>query len=349
VKKRALLLAVFILLLNCGKQEPNIETEIAVPVSVVEIKPKSIEEFITSTGTVRAIKEVSLKSEISGRYNLLMNPNTGRPYGPGDWVAKGKVMIRLEDEEYENNIAIEAKRLNLDISKREYEKQKSLYEKGGVTLRELKNSELAYINAKYNYDNAILQIAKMSITAPFDGIIVDLPYYTPMVRVQANQLMVRLMNYNQLYLEVNLPAKEMGRVSLSQSVRITNYSLQEDTLLGKITKVSPAINAETRTFKVAMIIDNKNLIIKPGMFVKAEIIVARKDSAIVIPKDIILSRRRGKTVFIVRKGVAVERTITTGLENPEEVEVIKGLEENERLIIKGFEALKNRSRVKIIR
>ena len=84
------------------------------------------------------------------------------------------------------------------------------------------------------------------------------------------------------------------------------------------------------------------------MFVKADIIAARKDSAIVIPKDIILSRQNGKAVFTVERGAARERMITTGLENANNVEVVEGLSLNDRVIVKGFETLQNRSKVKII-
>ena len=85
------------------------------------------------------------------------------------------------------------------------------------------------------------------------------------------------------------------------------------------------------------------------MFVKVETIVARHDSVIVIPKEIILSKRRGKTVFVIDKGAAFERVIGIGLENEYEVEVIEGLKEGDKLVIKGFETLRDRSRVKIVR
>ena len=85
------------------------------------------------------------------------------------------------------------------------------------------------------------------------------------------------------------------------------------------------------------------------MFVKVETIVAHKDSAIVIPKNIILSKRKGKTVFVIDKGAAFERVISTGLENAEQVEVIEGLDTGDRLVTKGFETLRDRSKVKIIR
>lgn len=349
VKTRLLLLLGLLVMVSCGGRETGGETNIAVPVSVEEISLRPIEEFIVTTGTVNAIKEASLSSEAAGYYRLLTNPKRGRPFVLGDFVSKGQEVIHLDNPELETSIKIESQELNLDISKREYEKQQSLYEKGGVTLRELKNAERAYVEAKYAYENALLQLAKLKVVAPFDGVIVELPYYTPGVRVGANQPMVKIMNYSQLYMEANLPGVDLGRVLVNQPVRVMNYTMPKDTLLGKVTQVAPAIDPSTRTFKAALLIDNPQWLLRPGMFVKAEIVVARNDSAIVVPKEVILAKRQGKTVYVVERGAAQERVITTGLENPNEVEVVRGLRVNERLVVKGFETLQNRSRVKIVR
>jgi len=348
-EKAFLLLLSTLFIGSCQNQETNLDTEIAVPVSVMEVKQKSIEQFINTSGTVYATQDVLLKSQMSGDYKLLINPKTGRPFALGNLVEKGQEIIRLEDKEYENNIKIKSQELNLDISKREFEKQESLYEKGGVTLRELINAEREFINAQYTYDNAIIQLAKMEIKAPFNGVIVDLPYYTEGTKVDANQSMVKIMNFSKLYMEIKLPEKNIGVVKVNQTIRILNYTLPDDTFAGIITQLSPAIEPETRTFKGAVLINNPGLLLRPGMFIKGELIIARKDSAIVIPKDIILSKQRGHTVFVALRGAAQERIITTGLENPDEIEVIKGLRPNERLVIKGFETLRNRSKVTVVR
>jgi len=131
-------------------------------------------------------------------------------------------------------------------------------------------------------------------------------------------------------------------------VAITNYTLPKDTLKAKINELSPVVSTETRTFKGRLVIDNPALKLRPGMFVKADIEVARRDSAIVISKEIVVSGNRGKTIYIVEKGVARERIITTGLENETSLEVIEGLKKNERVVTKGFETLRNNSKVKII-
>ena len=344
-----LLLIVLLFILNCGNPNTGSESDIAVPVSVEEIKFKPIEEFLTTTGSVNAVKDGSMKSETAGYYRLAANPKTNRPFALGDFVIKGQVIVYLDNPELESSVAIDAKKLNLEISKQELDKQQSLYEKGGVTFSELKASESSYINAKYAHDNAVIQLSKLKITAPFDGVIVDLPYYTPGIKVETNQKMVQIMDYHKLYLDVNLPGKELNRVKINQSVRVMNYSMPDDTLKGKITQVSPALDPDTRSFKASLDIDNPAWLLRPGMFVKAEIIVASKDSAIVIPKDIITSSRDGKTVYVVDRGAARRRIISTGLENPESVEVTEGLKKDERLVLKGFETLRDRSKVKIIR
>jgi RND family efflux transporter MFP subunit len=157
------------------------------------------------------------------------------------------------------------------------------------------------------------------------------------------------MDYSKLFLEVNLPEKQLNVLKPNLEARIMNYSLPDDTLSGKVTQISPAIDEVTRTFKSVLQINNEDWKLRPGMFVKAELVTASKDSTVVIPKDIILSRKRGKTVYVVVKGASEEREITTGLENPESVEVTKGLEVNDRLVTKGFETLRNRQKVKIIK
>jgi len=349
VKSNIILLLGLLIIAGCGDQSGDTGTEISVPVSVEEIKLKPIEEFISTTGTVKATNEVILKSETSGFYRLAINPKTKAPYKLGDFVQKDSAIIYLDNPELENNTKIESQKLNLEISKQEYIKQQSLYEKGGVTFRELKNSEKTAMDAQYNYDNALIQLSKLKITPPFEGVIVDLPYYTIGTKVDAGLQMVQIMNYRHLYMEVNLPGKSIGEIKTNQPVRVMNYTMPDDTLSGNVTQVSPALDPDTRSFKSSIKINNPDWLLRPGMFTKAEIVVAKKDSAIVIPKDIILSKRRGKTVFIVEKGAAEDRVISTGLENPDFVEVTDGLKVNQRLVVKGYETLRDHSKVKIVR
>lgn len=334
---------------SCNNQQASESADLAVPVSVENVKLKSIQQYITTTGTAKARSETELFSEIEGNYFLQVNPKTGKKFKLGDRVDKGQVIVKFENDEYYNGLNLDSRKLNLEISEQEYEKQQSLYEKGGVTLRELRNSEVSKIDAQYSYENSQIQLAKMQVLAPFSGIIVELPYYTEGVLVSAGQSMVKLMAYDQMYVEINLPEKNISEVKVGQDVLITSYTLTEDTLLAHVTELSPVISNETRTFTGKLQIENPELKLRPGMFVKASIITAQKDSVVVIPRDVIMSGSRGKYVFVVgRNSAADDRRITTGISNDDEIEVIDGLSPNDRLIIKGFETLRDNSKVKVI-
>ena len=169
---------------GCNNQPQNPPSDIATPVSVTELKKGSISKLINTTGTAQPTYGVDLNSEMSGLYKLQINPKTGRPFKLGDLVSKGQLIIHLEDKEYENGIAIDAKELSLEIAEQEQSKQKALYEKGGVTLSEMRNTEVKVTNARYDLENARINLEKMNIKAPFDGVIVDLPHYTTDVRVE---------------------------------------------------------------------------------------------------------------------------------------------------------------------
>jgi RND family efflux transporter MFP subunit len=344
-----LLVGIVAITVSCNNQPQSESTELAVPVSVENVKLQSISQYINTTGTAKAIYETTLTSEIAGAYHLMNNPATGKPFKLGDRVKEGQVIIQLEDDEYVNGIALESKKLNLEIAADEYEKQKSLYDKGGVTLRELRNSEVSTTNAKYDFESAEIRLAKMKVVAPFAGVIVELPYYTNGTRVTAGQSMVSLMAYDKMYMEINLPEKSITDIKVGQEVLVSSYTVVEDTLKGLVSELSPMISTETRTFGGKIQINNPDLKLRPGMFVRADIITDHKDSVIVIPKNIILSGNRGKYVFVVgRNSSADDRRISTGIENQDYIEITEGLNRNDRLIIKGFETLRDNSKVKVI-
>jgi RND family efflux transporter MFP subunit len=350
MKKNLILAATLLFVLaSCRNQDQNLTADIEIPVSVEELKLKPIEEFINTTGTAFPKGEIELKSKIGATYFLERNPQTGKMWQMGDKVKTGDLIARLEDEEYINSVKMETNKLNLELMETELRKQESLYEKGGVTLKELKTAGINYENAKTTVINSKLQLAKTKIVAPIEGVIVDLPYHTQGTQIETGLTIVKIMDYRTMYMDVQMPEKYISVIKAGQVVNLTNYTIPEDTIIGHVTQLSPAINADTRTFKGTVSIDNQDYLLRPGMFVKADIVTDLRDSVIVIPKSIILSRQRGKTVFIVDRGVAAERIIETGLENITDVEVLRGLSRNERVVTRGFETLSNKSKVKIIK
>ena len=349
-KNILIMLAIVLATISCKNQTQNLTADVEIPVSVQEAKPGSIEEYVNTSATAYPVGDIIIKSEITANYFHEKNPRTGKLWQLNDYVKSGDIIARLEDQEYINSVKLETTKLNLQLTESELKKQQSLFEKGGVTQNDLTTAGINYANAKTALETAHLQMAKTRIIAPIEGVIVDLPYYTQGTRVNTGSTIVEIMNYKMMYMNVQLPEKYISVIKPGQKVKLTNYTIPGDTIIGKITQLSPAINADTRTFQGNITIENPKYLLRPGMFVKADIVVNHKDSVIVIPKSIILSRQRGKTIFVIdRSGLASEQIIQTGLENLTDVEVTRGLQKNERYVTSGFETLSNRSKVKIIK
>ena len=240
--------------------------------------------------------------------------------------------------------------MQVDIAKKEWEGQKAVFEKGGATEKDVLNAESSYIQAQTALETAYTELAKLTIKAPFKGAIVSLPYFTPNVEIASGETMVGLMDYSHMYMEIALPENTIDKVKVGQKVLVTNYNIKSDTLSGLVSQLSPAINEDTRTYTGYITINNPELKLRPGMFAKGEIITLQKDSVMVIPKDIVNSRRGGnRIVYTVEQNRAMEKIITVGISDDRFIEVESGLNQGDKIVVKGYEFLRNRGKVKIMK
>lgn len=332
---------------GCRDRSQRFNMDVAVDVTVQAVEPGPIQEKVTVTGDLMPASSATLTNEMRGAYFLQTNPETGSPFKMGDFVKEGTVIVRLEDKAFRNSTDIEGERLNLEIARQEYTKLQALFEKGGATRRELVNAEKNQVTAEKTYENAQINLDKMSIEAPFDGVITSLPYYSNGVRVDEGKEIAALMNFDRLILDVTFPAAAFGRVSPNQKVLITNYASSEDTVIGKVSQLSPVLDVDTRSFKGRISIFNENKPLRPGMFVNAGIIVQQKDSVLSVPSEIVLSQMGGSFVFVAEGESARKRIVQTGLEGEDRIEIVDGLEPGEQVVVKGVETLKDGSRIKL--
>lgn len=340
--------AIYVFLVACSnsQQPASQDPTTSLPVTVADVHSSSIQEVLTTTGTAHAMKQIELKSEIAGVYYLMKNPATGKVYKMGDYVKEGSVLVKLENEEYVNSIRLASKELQVEISKNEWEAQQRIYDKGGITYKDKINAENAYNEAKYALEDAGLQMQKIQIKAPFSGIITALPYYTPGTKIDPSSI-ATLMQYDQMFMEVQFSEKNIASIALKQPVNITCYTLQHDTLRGYVEQLSPVVNEQTRTFAGRIRIENPERSLRPGMFVKADIITAQSDSSIVLPKKLIQHEHGRSYVFVFERQRAVRKRVTLGIETDFDCEVLEGLTLGERLITSGNDALSDGSRVSI--
>ena len=117
---------------------------------------------------------------------------------------------------------------------------------------------------------------------------------------------------------------------------------------GKITSVSPVIDAKTFSYDVLIDIPNRSNLIKPGMTAKVNIMVEKREDIILVPINSILTEDSGKYVFTVENNRAVKRFVDTGISNNDMVEITKGLETGHLIVVKGHQFLKHNDPVIVL-
>jgi RND family efflux transporter MFP subunit len=330
---------------SCDDSDDRAAADLTMPVVVEKVKLANIAEYITTTGTLRARKEEAVVAEVEGI--LTIARTNGTLIQPGVYVEVGHLLAEIDNPSYLLEVRVESQRMAMENAVRELDKQKALFDEGGVTEKELELARKAALDARLNFEGAELQADKVRLKAPISGYLANLRSTFDGVRVRAGFEFCRVMDYSTVVVEARLPNSDLGRVRIGQKVMVENYAIPDQRFEARLTALDPTIDPQTRTFAVIMEVPNDNLILRPGMFVKTDIVVLERQDAVVIPKEA-LQVRDGRPIAFVVKGLSAEqREVEQGIESKEEIEILQGLSEGDRLVVKGQETLRDKSKVSI--
>jgi RND family efflux transporter MFP subunit len=331
---------------GCGGQTEQRSVDLTVPVTVQAVRLDTMEATVAATGTLRPSREARIQTEVEGILQYVARGVGGRP-NEGMRVTRNQEIARLVNKELVVNARLESRQLARATAKRTLREQEVLVERKLGTERDLDEARRELAEAESNYEDALVQIAKTTIRTPISGFLTGLADITEGTLVEARTTIATVMDYRQVLVDLKIPNAYIASVSPGQVVRVENYALPGRRFLGTIKVVDPAIDPTTRTFRVVGAVKNPNLMLRPGMFVKAEIVTESHEDVVVIPRRFVLTRQNRKVVFVEEEGRAQMRDVELGLEGPEQVEILEGLEAGERLITSNYETLRPRTRVRV--
>jgi RND family efflux transporter MFP subunit len=200
--------------------------------------------------------------------------------------------------------------------------------------------------AKANEQEVRTMLAYTKITAPFRGVITKRYADTGAMIQQGTAShtqampLVRLAQNDVLRLVIPVPESDVPRIKLGEPIEVTVPALNRS-FRGHVARFSDQLDLETRTMPTEVDVPNPDLILVPGMYAFARLALDKKSNVLAVPMQAI-SRGEGKTtVFRVsRDGKMEECAVHLGLETPNEVEVISGLQENDLVVVGDRSALK---------
>lgn len=334
-----------LLLVACNSGEDRSAADLTIPVVVEKVKRGPIAAYVSATGTLRAQREERVVAEVDGILRLARH--NGGVLTVGSRVSAGQLLAEIENQEYLLTVRVESQKLAMENAERELQTQEALFKEGGVTEKELELSRRNALDARLNYEAAQIKADKLRLKAPISGFIANLQTNAVGTRVPAGFRLCDILEYSTARVQVNLPNTDLDRIQIGQDVLVSNYALVDQTFKGRLTAIDPTIDAQTRTFTAMIDVANENLLLRPGMFVKAEIIIEHHPEALIIPKTALQTRDNRSVAFVVEGASAELRDVTTGIETREEIEILEGLNEGERLVVKGQETLRDKSKVRV--
>jgi len=336
-----------IFLNSCSPEGSTDIPILRVPVTVEQVGLGDLSSFISLTGTIAPIEEMDIISEVSGVIHFEQLEN-GRIQG-GDPVQIDLVVAKIENEEYVLNVGLAGKALALEHAKRDLEDTKNLDNLGGATIRDVESAERTLLNAETAHKTALINLEKLNIKVPFSGTFTEVETFVDGQKINTGELIGKVIRYNKVKCDVNITADDFANVWKGQEVIITNISRNEEIYIGEVTNISPTIDPVTRTFKLEIVIDNSELYLKSGSFVKVDIVVEKRRNVVKIPKRVISTNGGRDVVFVVEDQTAKMKPIVIGLQDSEYAEIIQGLNVGDLLISRGYEAIKNNTKVRISR
>ena len=323
-----------------------------VPVSVTKAIKADLPFFLFETGEIQA-DDVHVSSFITEKLTKVNIEN-------GQFVNKDDILLELDSFTLENKMAeVKAKLQEAEssytIAKRNMDRNRRLYEKGVFPKVEFERAEDEFTRAeaitsqiKSSNDNLEKSLKDTKILAPISGAISGFMLEEGEI-VPAGQILLRVINYENVYVNAKVPAKHMQKIGKGKKAYAEIDSFPDEEFEGTITSIDADVNKYDRTVNVKINMENPDLKLKSGMFVKLRIKVDEHKNVTVVPNEAIVSSGDEEFVFVVKGNKAYKKVVKTGYRSKEKVEIIDYDDLESQIVLVGQSKLEDGSIIRIIK
>lgn len=324
---------------GCGTGEASVtaaaEDEIAVPVAVTAPRRSDIYATYAATTTIGSEGDAPVIARVPGELVELLVEE-------GDAVEAGQVLARLDGERL--RLEMLAAEAELQKTRGEYERYLDLNRRGLVSeaMFDSLRYELDALQARYELRK--LDYGYTNIRATIAGVVSDRSVKLGQ-NVTTGTPVFRITDTAQLIAYLQIPQTEIGKFAPGHAATVQVDSLPEREFGARILRISPTIDPVNGTFRAAALIDNSERLLAPGMFARFRIAYEKHENALTIPAVALIEEDDESTVYVVEDGAVARRVITVGIRSDGRVEILRGLSEDDRVVVVGQGALREGSRV----
>ncbi|MCJ7641208.1 MAG: efflux RND transporter periplasmic adaptor subunit [Desulfobacterales bacterium] len=192
-----------------------------------------------------------------------------------------------------------------------------------------------------------IRLQNTEIVAPFPGEIVRRNVDNGAL-VSPSTPLVTLVHMETLKVLANVLEKDIALVKPGMKAKILTETYPEKPFEGTIVRINKALDLGTRTLQTEINVPNPGRLLKPGMFARIEVTLTDKPDALAIPKEAVLEEGGKQAVFVVEGNQALRKPVVTGIEQGPFIEVVEGLKDGEKVVVRGQESLRDRSTILVV-
>jgi len=341
------------------------------PVVVVPVERGPITGTVLYTGSVAPFNEEDIYPRVTGRIVEML-------VYPGDAVRPGQVLARLDSVElssrvreaeaalaaaratrvqmekelamteaeagYARGVAVRTERLfnTGAVSKQDYESDRAMAATAEAKL-EAARAKLHAAEAMLAQGEAVSRTAAIvrnysEIVSSTSGYVVK-RLVAPGVLVQPGMPILKVAQIDKVRLQANVGEKDLGSVRVGSAVQVTTAAAGQPPVAATVTAVFPFVEQGPRTAVIEALVDNAGRRLLPGQYVTMQFSTGQREQALIVPAPAVVRMGGKGTVWVVKDGRAEPRSVVTGLQSADRVEIVEGLSGGERLIARGQESL----------
>ena len=213
--------------------------------------------------------------------------------------------------------------------------------------QELKSAAGQLQSAKGKYLGAAAQLSYSEIRSPINGVVTDRPLY-PGEMAAAGTPLLTVMDTSSVIARAHIPQDQAALLKLGDKATITVPG-EEEPIEGKVTVVSPALDPNSTTVEVWVKAENPKGRLRPGTSVKISMLARAAPNSLVIPAAAVLTSPDGGAYVMVAgsDNKAHQKTVKTGIRQGDQVQILEGLAEGERVITSGAYGLPDNTKIRI--
>ena len=336
-------MASLLLVSGCGEDEQTAGPRFGgqgggVPVLTEPVQLTDLEETLTSVGTARALKSVTVYAETTGRVTAVAIEADGK-------VAAGDLLLQLDDRD--EQLAVELATVQLADAERLVKRYTTVNARdANIPESQLDDARAAVDSARIALEQAKVDLERRQITAPFAGR-VGLTEIDVGDRIDTNTLVTTIDDRQVLLINFSVPEVYVERVQRGTPVSVKLWDAADEPVSGEIVAVDSRIDVNSRSFTARAAIDNQNDQFRPGMAFEISL-NATRGRFLSVPDVAVQWGADGAYVWVAEDGRAARREVRLVKRLAGAILVDGDLAENEAVVMEGVQGVRAGAPLKVL-